>query len=363
MSRRSDSLRAVAAQRAVIDMHRARPDAFDQQTGERWQRMWSHREELLKVARRRSVSAEDAEDAVHEAMLRAAEHADVEDERLGAWLTTVTMRLCVDRHRQVKRDVEVHSRPALAAPGPVPVEEAVCDRAEADWLAERSRQLPARQARALRLRSEGRDVEEIAREMGIGYEAVESLLARARRTLRRSLAGTLAAALWLCGRGRPQAGGGEPAGLVVTAAATVAVLTWAAVPPAHRAAPVPRPAPTASSYGPGRTAPSDRAHLASAADAATPASGPGPGAVGGRPRGRTAAPQLPVAQVSVPALPSDALPTVPAASSVPRVPALTRSTAISVPPVPAPDPPPVPARPAVNAARTGAPGAPGTGLK
>ena len=360
---RAESLRAVKAQRAVIDMHGARQNAFDQQTGERWQRMWSHREELLKVARRRSVSAEDAEDAVHEAMLRAAEHADVEDERLGAWLTTVTMRLCVDRHRQAKRDVEVHSRPALAAPGPVPVEEVVCDRAEADWVAERSRQLPARQARALRLRSEGREVEEIAREMGIGYEAVESLLARARRTLRRSLAGTLGAALWLCGRGRPRAGGGESAGLVVTAAATAAVLTWAAVPPAHRAAAVPRPAPTASSFRPGRTAPPERGHPASVADPATPTSGPGPGVMGGRPSGQTAAPQLPVVRVSVPALPSDALPTVPAASSVARVPVPTQATAVSVPTVPASEAPTIPARPAVNAARTGVPGVPGTGPK
>src|SRR5437879_5812675 len=84
--RRAQSLRVVAAQRAVIDMHRARANASDKQAGERWQRMWSHREDLLKVARRRSLSVEDAEDAVHEAMLRAAEHTDVDDERLGAWL-------------------------------------------------------------------------------------------------------------------------------------------------------------------------------------------------------------------------------------------------------------------------------------
>ncbi|CAM5361097.1 hypothetical protein SVIOM74S_09467 [Streptomyces violarus] len=65
---------------------------------ERWRRMWSHREHLLKVARRRSMSPEDAEDAVHEAMLRAAERPDLDEERLAAWLTTVTMRLCVDRY-------------------------------------------------------------------------------------------------------------------------------------------------------------------------------------------------------------------------------------------------------------------------
>src|SRR5918996_2563541 len=178
--------------------------ARTQAADERWQRMWSHREQLLKVARRRSMSLEDAEDAVHEAMLRAAERPDLDDERLAAWLTTVTMRLCVDRYRQVNRKVEVRPGPTLIAPGPVPVEEAVCDRAEAKWLAVRSGELPARQAEALRLKSEDLDVGQVAVRMGLSYRTVESLLARARRTLRNSLAATLGVALFLWGRGRPR---------------------------------------------------------------------------------------------------------------------------------------------------------------
>ncbi|MFC9245604.1 sigma-70 family RNA polymerase sigma factor [Streptomyces sp. NPDC057136] len=200
----------------------ARPG--DESARARWQHMWSHREQLLKVARRRSMSAEDAEDAVQEAMLRAAENPHLDDARLGAWLTTVTMRLCVDRYRQVNREAEVRSTPKLVAPGPVPVEEAVCDRAEAKWLAFQSRELPARQAEALRLKAQDRDVGQVAREMGLSYEAVESLLARARRTLRNSLAGTLALTLWLCGRGRTQAGGNVQAVAAASTAATLAVV-------------------------------------------------------------------------------------------------------------------------------------------
>ncbi|MFD8519069.1 RNA polymerase sigma factor [Streptomyces capillispiralis] len=190
---------------------------------ERWERMWGHREHLLKVARRRSMSQEDAEDAVHEAMLRAAERPDLDDERLGAWLTTVTMRLCVDRYRQVHREAEVRTSPTLVAPGPVPVEEAVCDRAEARWLAVRSGELPARQAEALRLKSLDLDVGQVAVHMGLSYRTVESLLARARRTLRNSLAGTLGLALFLCGRGRPRTGGKAQAVAVASTAATLAV--------------------------------------------------------------------------------------------------------------------------------------------
>lgn len=213
---------------------------------ERWQRLWSHREQLLKVARRRSVSREDAEDAVHEAMLRAAERPDLDDERLGAWLTTVTMRLCVDRHRQVNREAEVGSRPALMTPGPVPVEEAVCDRAEAKWLAVRSGELPARQAEALRLRSEDLDVNQVAVRMGLSYRTVESLLARARRTLRASLAGTLGLVLFLVGRGRLRGGGNAQAVAFTTTAATLVVagfvLPYALDAGGNGSGPAPRPA-------------------------------------------------------------------------------------------------------------------------
>ncbi|MGC0334994.1 sigma-70 family RNA polymerase sigma factor [Streptomyces sp. SLBN-8D4] len=190
---------------------------------ERWRRMWSHREQLLKVARRRSMSQEDAEDAVHDAMLRAAERPDLDEERLGAWLTTVTMRLCVDRYRQVNREAEVGVSPRLIAPGPVPVEEAVCDRAEAKWLAGRSGELPARQAEALWLKSEDLDVGQVAVKMGLSYRTVESLLARARRTLRTSLAATLGFVLFLLGRGRLKAGGKAQAVAVASTAATLVV--------------------------------------------------------------------------------------------------------------------------------------------
>ncbi|WP_406446357.1 sigma-70 family RNA polymerase sigma factor [Streptomyces sp. NBC_01613] len=199
---------------------------------DRWQRMWSHREQLLKVARRRSMSPEDAEDAVHEAMLRAAERPDLDDERIGAWLTTVTMRLCVDRYRQVNREAEVRSSPTLVAPGPVPVEEAVCDRAEAKWLAVRSGELPARQAEALRLKSEDLDVGQVAVRMGLSYRTVESLLARARRTLRNSLAGTLGLAVFMWGRGKLRAGGHAQAVAVTSTAATL-VVTGLVLPYVH----------------------------------------------------------------------------------------------------------------------------------
>ncbi|MGW7383130.1 sigma-70 family RNA polymerase sigma factor [Streptomyces sp. NPDC054794] len=312
---------------------------------ERWRRVWSHREHLLKVARRRSMSQEDAEDAVHEAMLRAAERPDLDDERLGAWLTTVTMRLCVDRHRQVNREAEVGSRPTLVAPGPVPVEEAVCDRAEAKWLAVRSGELPARQAEALRLRSEDLDVSQVAVRMGLSYRTVESLLARARRTLRASLAGTLGLVLFLVGRGRLRGGTHAQAVAVTSTAATLVVagfvLPYALDGGGNENGPVPRPA-VSSDAQVLRSEATGRGHAPR-----TPAhSPPAPGARGRTPSpaGETSLPLPvpPLPDVSASPLPELSAPQVPQVPEVPKVPGLptavpglpTKSVASSLPSLP-----------------------------
>lgn len=198
--------------------------ARDGASSDQWQRVWGHREQLLKVARRRSISTEDAEDAVHEAMVRAAEReGNVANERLGAWLTTVTVRLCVDRLRQVTREAEVHTRAVLGTPGQRTVEEAVCDQAEAKWLANQSADLPARQQEVLSLRAQGLAVADIAQQTGLSYQAARSLLARARKTLHTVLAATLATGIWAW-RGRPWTFvGGAPTATVASAAAILVI--------------------------------------------------------------------------------------------------------------------------------------------
>src|SRR5690554_1004231 len=59
-----------------------------------------HRPRLLAVATRALGSRIDAEDAVQEAWLRLHRHADDEIENLGAWLTRVVGRLCIDALRR-----------------------------------------------------------------------------------------------------------------------------------------------------------------------------------------------------------------------------------------------------------------------
>ncbi|WSY31776.1 sigma-70 family RNA polymerase sigma factor [Streptomyces sp. NBC_00887] len=172
------------------------------------------------------VGAEEAEDAVQEAMIRAVEDPDVPYGRVRPWLRLATLRACADRHRQVARDRELSKSPYAAAPvEPFLVEDAACDRAEARWLADRSAELlPARQVQALRLRAQDLDVGQVARTMGLSYHATESLLARARRSLRNALAGciALATALWMCARRFPRTGIAQSAG-ATSAAVTLAV--------------------------------------------------------------------------------------------------------------------------------------------
>ncbi|WP_203182650.1 sigma-70 family RNA polymerase sigma factor [Streptomyces pratensis] len=193
--------------------------------GNRWELIWSHRDELLEIARSRSSSTEEAEDAVQEAMIRAVEDPDVQYGRVRSWLRLATVRACADRHRQVTRERELSESLSAAPVEPFLVEEAACDRAEARWLADRSAELlPARQAQALRLQAQDLDVGQVARTMGLSYRATESLLARARRSLRGVLAGslTLATAVWMCVRRFPRTGYGQSAG-AASAAVTLAV--------------------------------------------------------------------------------------------------------------------------------------------
>jgi RNA polymerase sigma factor (sigma-70 family) len=320
--------------------------------------MWSHREHLLKVARRRSMSAEDAEDAVHEAMLRAAERPDLDEERLAAWLTTVTMRLCVDRYRQVNREAEVRTSPTLIAPGPVPVEEAVCDRAEAKWLAVRSGELPARQAEALRLKSEDLDVGQVAVKMGLSYRTVESLLARARRTLRQSLAATLGFALFLIGWGRPRGVGRGQAVAVASTAASLAVAGFV----------LPYTLDGGGGGGEGGAAP--RTAVASpGAEAVRPGGGGGDRTPQGKgptaaaaERGAAVSPSgesfLPLSVPSVPSLPE--VPDVPDVPEVPvsPLPVLPAPEVPQVPDVPRPDVPDLPVDPSAVPTGTAVPETP-----
>jgi RNA polymerase sigma factor (sigma-70 family) len=198
----------------------------------RWNAVWQHRHALMRAALRRTATVEDAEDVVQEAMTRAIESCRADDEGLAPWLMRVTVRLCVDTHRERVREQRRWVR--LPVPAEVvPFDDRLCDRAEAAWAAGELARLPERQASALRLRAEGHSVAEVAERLGVNYRTAESLLARARSTLRAALASSLAlaVALWRCVVRAARLGLTSP-GVVAAAAFTVTSVAIAAQGPA-----------------------------------------------------------------------------------------------------------------------------------
>jgi RNA polymerase sigma-70 factor (ECF subfamily) len=147
-----------------------------------------HLPRVLAVARRMLGSEALAEEAAQEALLRLWTHAgsyDAEKAKLTTWLTRITANICLDRLR--KRSEE---------PWPENFDVALPASQERDFMEgqvaakvnEALQTLPERQRLALVLcHYEELSMTEAAGVMETTPEAIESLLSRARRTLRRQL--------------------------------------------------------------------------------------------------------------------------------------------------------------------------------
>jgi RNA polymerase sigma factor (sigma-70 family) len=147
-----------------------------------WRDLWRERPALLRLALRHSTSYEDAEDAVSDALLRAAESDGVE--RVGPWMTRVTVNLCHDAARERARAPKRLAYARGLAGCQETLDERVCDRDAARSVARRVSDLPARQRNVVVLTAQGLSVGEVAEHMAVSYKTVESLLARARAAVR-----------------------------------------------------------------------------------------------------------------------------------------------------------------------------------
>lgn len=143
-----------------------------------------HRTRLHRLARHRSRCAEDADDAVQEAMLAAHRAAGAfrHDAAVGSWLHRIVINACVDR---LRRD----SSPVAALPGDHPVADHSSGVETALAVRRALLALPAAQrAAVLTVDMQGYSVAEAARLLGVAEGTVKSRRARARARLAVTLA-------------------------------------------------------------------------------------------------------------------------------------------------------------------------------
>lgn len=144
---------------------------------------------MLALAHRMLGDPAEAEDVAQEAMLRAWKQAPrwrPGQARFDTWLHRVGLNLCYDRLRR-RREVPTETPPDRPDPGPAPDRGLLA--AELGARVDRALQaLPQRQREALVLchYQELTNIE-AAGLMAVSIEALESLLSRGRRTLRRAL--------------------------------------------------------------------------------------------------------------------------------------------------------------------------------
>lgn len=149
---------------------------------------------LLALAVRMLGDRDEAEDVAQDAFLRLWRQAPRwrrGEARVDTWLHRVALNLCYDRLRG-RREIVADELPELHdQPDPAPAPDEQLQRAlDAKRVADALAALPPRQREALVLQYyQELSNAEAAELMGISTEALESLLARARRALRGYLSG------------------------------------------------------------------------------------------------------------------------------------------------------------------------------
>jgi RNA polymerase sigma-70 factor (ECF subfamily) len=148
-----------------------------------------HLTSALRIARRMLNEDAEAEDVAQEAMLRlwrTASALEVGASGVRPWLRRVVSNLCIDRIRAGQRTEVTDAVPEQEVP-PSQLQ-ALCDVDLSARVDAALNALPERQRLALTLfHYEGLSQVEVGDVLGVSEEAVESLLARARRALKVSL--------------------------------------------------------------------------------------------------------------------------------------------------------------------------------
>jgi len=150
-----------------------------------------HAARLRAFVMRLTRDAADADDVVQETFLRLWLHAaDYEPRaRVVTWLCQIAHNLAVDRLRTTNRLRPLPDDEAEAMPVSARQPRLIDEKRRAEALEQALSNLPERQAAAIELvHRQGLSGAEACEVLGVGTEALESLLARARRALKAELA-------------------------------------------------------------------------------------------------------------------------------------------------------------------------------
>lgn len=149
-----------------------------------------HLDRVVRLAERLMASRADAEDVAQEVFVRVWRHArnwKSGNARYSTWLHRVAVNLCQDRLRK-RREVDLDAVAEMPTEEPG-AEQLMNRKTVARRVAEALSELPERQRIAITLcHFEGMGNKEAAEVMDVSVEALESLLARGRRTLKAMLA-------------------------------------------------------------------------------------------------------------------------------------------------------------------------------
>lgn len=145
---------------------------------------------VMRQAWRMLGDEAEAEDVAQEAMLKLWRQAPdwrAGEAKVSTWMFRVTHNLCIDRLRRRRPSSGLDEMPEMPDPA-VSVLERLGRTEETRTLARAIMELPDRQRDALVMRHfEGASNPDIAERLDCSVEAVESLLARARRQLTRRM--------------------------------------------------------------------------------------------------------------------------------------------------------------------------------
>jgi RNA polymerase sigma factor (sigma-70 family) len=149
----------------------------------RWELLVPHSERLRRLARSRLGNAHDAEDCVQETLLRAANFDRLDERRIGAFLTTTALRLCIDYYRDSSRQQRLRLRNAVTERSVGP-EEIVCEHDVGRWMMAQVRSLRGREREVMLARARGLSTAEAAGRLGISTKSAERAFTRGRARLR-----------------------------------------------------------------------------------------------------------------------------------------------------------------------------------